>query len=71
MNSKKQIGVVAIEAIVVGLALLCLIYVLNMLLREKFTYNQYILIFISGGLFHLIFEYTGLNMQYAIDYCKL
>lgn len=77
MNSKKQVSVVVIEAIVVGLALLFLIYLLSMLLGlmslriEKFTYNQYILIFISGALFHLLFEYTGLNIQYALDYCKL
>ena len=65
----KSILYVSLEASIVG-ALLILIYKLINLLFSKFISNE-LVIFISGFLFHFIFEFTGLNRMYSLEYCKL
>lgn len=66
MLSKKNISLVLFEASIVGLCLIVLI-----LLMEQFIENKFLLLFVTGFLFHIIFEYTGLNLWYSIEYCKL
>ena len=63
----KHISTVAIEATVVGACLVVLYWAINQVLGG---WEQWIKLFVSGALFHLVFEYTGLNMWYAMNYPK-
>ena len=74
--SKKNISTILIEATVVGsLLILLLKFVNNYLLQyiPDISGNKSSIeaVFVAGFLFHLIFEYTGLNLQYSKEYCKL
>lgn len=73
--SKKEIKSVIIEAIVVGLLLIGVVKLVNDYLLKyipDITGNKNIeLLFVSGFLFHIICEYTGVNMWYSLEYCKL
>jgi Kef-type K+ transport system membrane component KefB len=74
--SNKNILTVLLEATVVGSLLILLVkFVRNYLLQyipdisgDKSSIEA---IFLAGFLFHLIFEYTGLNLWYSKEYCKL
>lgn len=69
----KSFNTVFLEAIFVG-ALLIVVYAsveftLN-LLNYKNT-HPFVLLFLSGALFHLICEYTGINVWYVREYNKI
>lgn len=75
MKSLKSPQLVLIEASVVGICLILLVY----LAKQFIDYIPDIsgnksnieLFFIVGFIFHVLFEYTGLNLWYSIQYCKL
>jgi hypothetical protein len=71
--SKKAITQVLLEAVVVGGGLVVLMYLISnyqqSVLKSRQS-NVLELAFISGLSFHLIFEYSGLNLWYAKDYCQ-
>jgi len=67
--SIKKPQIILIEASVVGILLVLLFIILKDILGKQIT-TIYI-IFISGFLFHTIFEYIGLNKWYSLEYCKL
>lgn len=73
--SKKEIKTVIIEALVVGSLLIGIVKLVNDYLLKyipNITGNKNIeLLFVSGFLFHIICEYTGINMWYSKEYCKL
>jgi len=82
--SKKPISTVILEGFIVGISLIFLVtfvdYLISLIHPFKFNLFQqlinfefhYLLVFfITGLLFHLIFEYTGLNLWYSLEYCKL
>ena len=68
--SKKDPQLVFYEAGVVGLILVVLYSVLSYILPRDFIFKHILVLFISGALFHLIFEYTGLNLWYVQNYPK-
>jgi len=68
MKSAKHVSTVLFEALVVGLGLLVLFYLLQKLFAKM---SQPMLLFIAGALFHIICEYTGVNQWYSIKYCNL
>jgi hypothetical protein len=69
MNSSlKTVRLVAIEAIVVGICLVAFVKLVRYLYDPK---DEMMLLFIAGVLFHIIFEYSGINLWYSIEYCKL
>lgn len=72
MTSQKSVGLVFTEAIVVGLGLVILTYMMSKMIDGKSETEKMLKIaFVSGVSFHVLFEYTGLNIWYAREYCKL
>ncbi len=75
--SKKPILNVFIEASIVGILLVffvkfCDKYIVPLLyVPNKYITYEMELYIVSGFLFHFVCEYTGLNLWYAKDYCKL
>jgi len=72
MTSKKSVGLVFTEAIVVGVGLVILTYMMSKIIDGKSETERMLKIaLVSGVFFHVLFEYTGLNIWYAREYCKL
>ena len=63
----KGFFVVLIEAIVVGLVLLAILSVARLALKDS-SIPDLAIVFLSGMIFHLAFEYTGLNKMYVDRY---
>jgi uncharacterized membrane protein YozB (DUF420 family) len=73
----KSLKKILIEAVVVGLSFLIIYCIVNRLLKS--TLSEYIssdknvfyvLLVLSAGLLHIVFEYTGLNKYYVDNYYK-
>lgn len=64
----KDIIIVLIEAIIVGIFLMIFYYFIDLALPKQ---HIYVKLFISGLVFHLVFEYTGINLYYVKQYKKL
>jgi hypothetical protein len=58
----KTVSTVLLEALIIG-GLLAVLYMLISMHTKPLT-----AVFLSGALFHLIFEYTGVNAWYARTY---
>jgi hypothetical protein len=77
MNSLKPLSTIFYEATFVGVGLI-LLYVLteyvfknlNINIKDPLNY-KYITLFVSGFIFHIVFEYSGVNLWYSKEYCKL
>jgi hypothetical protein len=63
----KPFASVLIEALVVGAVLLIVTWIVRWWSSSN---NEALVLFLSGCLFHLLFEYTGLNKWYATQYCE-
>jgi len=74
-GSKKSIGLVIMEASVVGVCLILLVYLVKLYINMVPDISGYKydieLFFIVGFLFHVLFEYSGINLWYSVEYCKL
>jgi hypothetical protein len=68
--SVKLTSTVLKEALFVGLFLLIIFAIFDFILPES-EHKIHINLILSGILFHLGFEYTGLNQWYSLEYCKL
>lgn len=67
MNTLKALSTIITEAIVVGIGLIFVYYIINFIPQLNLT----IKLFISGFIFHILSEYTGINMWYVKEYSKL
>jgi hypothetical protein len=64
----KNVITIIKESIFVGIILVVLYELYEYL---WITTNKMINLFIVGALFHIICEYTGLNVWYSLEYCKM
>ena len=72
--SKKTVFQVVIEATIVGLLLIFFIhftYYFKSMIPDMFGQKDIEVYFIAGFLFHMVFEFTGINLWYSKEYCKL
>lgn len=67
---KKEVSLVMFEALVVGIGLVLIYEIVKAFVKPKERVN-YSVLFISGVVFHLVFEYTGVNEWYSKKYCQL
>jgi len=70
----KDLTRVLLEAIVVGVFVIVFYEIVNYSLKyfkfKLFLPEKIIKLFLTGIVFHLIFEYTKINEYYSLDYCK-
>jgi hypothetical protein len=74
--SLKSFTLILTEATIVGIVLILFFnitdYIFNYYKLDSSNLLYFnIKLFISGFLFHLLFEYTGVNLWYSQEYCKL
>jgi hypothetical protein len=74
--SKKPISLVVTEAIIVGIFLIGFVkltksYILPHIPNLSGQPENIELYIIAGFLFHIAFEYSGVNLWYSKEYCKL
>jgi len=70
--SLKTFSTVITESIIVGIGLIVLYYLIDYSLQFlNYKFPQYIVLFVSGFIFHILCEYTGINLWYSKEYCKL
>jgi hypothetical protein len=63
----KPIITIIMEAIIIGLLFVALFYIV----KNTFTKSQiFVQLFLTASLFHIICEYSGLNIWYVKDYNK-
>jgi hypothetical protein len=76
MLSAKPTTLVITEAIIVGILLIGFVkitkdYILPYIPNFSGKPENIELYIIAGFLFHLVCEYTGVNLWYSKEYCKL
>jgi hypothetical protein len=74
--SLKPFTLILTEAIIVGIFLVGFVkltkeYILPHIPNVSGQKENIELFLISGFIFHLAFEYTGVNLWYSKEYCKL
>lgn len=72
----KSIPLVLFEAVIVAISLLATFYLVEWIYSKvslsQMTKSPLVdLLLVTGFLIHIIFEYTGINRWYSIEYCKL
>lgn len=68
-SSHKRFPIVIFESAFVGAMLVVLVMLIQRLAAK--TIPDIAILFLAGASFHLLFEYTGLNTWYSLEYCKL
>jgi|LauGreDrversion4_2_1035121.scaffolds.fasta_scaffold311136_2 hypothetical protein len=63
----KSFEKVLTEAIVVGILFIVLFYAIEKVFPK---FHKFIKLFVTASLFHIICEYTGINIWYVKDYNK-
>lgn len=63
----KSIGLVLFEGIVVSISVLVIYMLLGL---SPIKLSVLVNVFLAGFLVHIIYEYTGINLWYSIDYYK-
>lgn len=69
----KDVSLVLFEAVVVGVGLILIYELVKQIIKQTGMKEQsnLVILFVSGALFHLVCEYTGVNQWYSEKYCKL
>jgi hypothetical protein len=85
-NSYKSFPLVVFESIAVGSGLICLFIILLFLIgllpyfninhiddefKKRHSIHMFLTTFLAGALFHLLCEYSGINVWYVNQYNKL
>jgi hypothetical protein len=65
---KKSVTNIFFEALIVGILLILVYNPIYYLLKD---YNNNFILFLSGFLFHILCEYSGVNIWYVNDYKKI
>jgi hypothetical protein len=69
-RSPKGFFTILFESSIVGILLTIIIILLNDYVLKDYK-NTNLIFFISGFIFHFIFEYLSINKIYCIEYNKL
>lgn len=64
----KEVKLVLLESAVVGIVLMIIVFLMNLIFKDLIP--MWPGVFLSGVIFHLAFEYTGLNKIYVDNYYK-
>ncbi len=71
----KSIKQVAIETLFVGILLTFLFIIVlsitNPILKNNHMIHMLLSVFLSGSIFHILCEYTGVNIWYSKQYCDI
>jgi H+/gluconate symporter-like permease len=71
-SSLKPFSTILIEAVVVGVGLVIVYNITDAFMKYmKLTTQQYVILFLAGFVFHVLAEYSGVNLWYAKQYAKL
>lgn len=65
----KSIPTILIESSIVAVLLAILFFLLTLVFDKKI--NNIIIVSLSGAIFHILCEYTGINIWYSKNYCKI
>lgn len=66
----KDFGLILFEGTVVGIGLIA-VYKLVEMMASSYSLSQNVVLLLSGLLFHLLCEFTGVNQWYSLKYCDL
>jgi hypothetical protein len=64
----KSVTTIFFEALIVGILLILVYNPIYYLLKD---YNNNFILFLSGCLFHILCEYSGVNIWYVNDYKRI
>lgn len=64
----KEVKLVLLESAVVGIVLMIIVFLMNLIFKDLIP--MWPGVFLSGVIFHLAFEYSGLNKTYVDNYYK-
>ena len=64
----KSVISIFFEALIVGILLILVYNPIYYLLKD---YNNNFILFLSGFIFHILCEYSGVNIWYVNDYKKI
>lgn len=67
----KSIVSILFEAVIVGILLVALCAILFVINKTQLSITNYALIGLAGSLFHILCEYSGINLWYSKNYCEL
>ena len=76
-NYKSSKNILLTEAPVVGILLVVLFSLILVLLnfitwfKENHSVHMMLSVFLSGILFHILCEYSGINTWYSKNYCEI
>jgi hypothetical protein len=68
----KPFSIILMEAVVVGILLIIVYNIVNVILRLYKLGDKMglLVLFVSGFIFHILCEITGINLWYVKDYNK-